>query len=155
MVSWNKVPKSSFSGGFPLKPSICITKTANDLWGLKSRFLASLFRCYSRFEVCRNAINRFLRWMDLNWQVFNNFDVRHPTGPSQGECLEKMHFLGYFFLTGWMFWSYRVKTPNLVQKGPDGPRVWADTSLTLLRPSNLEIMHFESKKKRAFYPPPP
>ena len=47
-----------------------------------------------------------------------------------------------------------MKTPNLVQKGPDGPRVWADTSLTLLRPSNLEIMHFESEKKRAFIPPP-
>ena len=35
--------------------------------------------------------------MDLNGQVFNNFDVRHPTGPSQGICPKKMHFLGYFF----------------------------------------------------------
>ncbi len=109
---WVHIPAHPFGAGRPTISSILWynfeQKKFEKFWkflhlnpkGKWAKNHFSDFFCFwpqSRFEVCRNAINRFLRWMDLNWQVFNNFDVRHPTGPSQGEGLEKMHFLGYFF----------------------------------------------------------
>ena len=44
----------------------------------KGKWTKTLFSAFwpkNRFEVHGNAINRFLRGLDLNWQVFSNFHI--------------------------------------------------------------------------------
>ena len=43
----------------------------------------SRFGPKNQFEVHRDAINRFLRGLGLNWKLFNNFDVWHSIGRSR------------------------------------------------------------------------
>ena len=50
--------------------------------------------------MCRDAINRFLRGLGLNWKVFNIFDIWHPTGGRNAIWAEKMHFFVENFQTG-------------------------------------------------------
>ena len=57
----------------------------------------SRFGPKNQFEVHRNAINRFLRGLDLNWQVFNNFHIRHPMGYSRLLDRQLVHFFAYFY----------------------------------------------------------
>ena len=57
----------------------------------------SRFGPKNQFEVHRNAINRFLRELDLHSKLFNNFDVWHPIGRSRIFVPKIMSFLGLFY----------------------------------------------------------
>ena len=48
------------------------------------------------------------------------------------------------------FWCLPSQKPNVIQKGPKGSIVCADTSLTILRPSNSELMPFFTASPRTF-----
>ena len=90
------------------------------------------------------------------WQPRTEFTIQKLFGPKWPKWVlgdPKRAFFSSEISAGCAFGCKYFSVGWVIQKGPEGSKVCAKTSLNLIRHSNPEILHFEWKKN--VHSPPP